>query len=193
MIPVIRVFRRRVFQLHIPVPVVENENPPNLSPDHHFGNNSEMEESDHDNDHRISPFYYSDSDEDLGDGDIINVGRKKEEVNPLKYVDPRTSIEKNSLFNMQFPCKIGYRSFDACLNSYLPMNIILRANYNKIMVNELEYQGNNIVARTESLNVFIGSFMYLVDFMVMENLGEFIDDKLTQIIFGEPFKQLNQS
>ena len=58
------------------------------------------------------------------------------------------------------------------------------------MVNELEYQVNNIVSRTESLHVFIGSFMYLVDFMVMENLGEFIDDKLTQIIFGEPFKRL---
>jgi hypothetical protein len=61
---------------------------------------------------------------------------------------------------------------------------------NKIMVNELEYQGNNIVARIEPLHVFVGSFVYLVDFMVMDNLGEFIDDKLTQIIFGEPFKRL---
>ena len=190
LIPVIRVFRRRVFQLPIPVPVVENENPPNLSPDHHFGNDSRMEESDHDNDHRISPFYYSDSDEDLGDGDIINVGRNEEEMNPLKYFYPRTRNEKDSLFNMQFPCKIGYRSFDAYLNSSLPMNIILCANFNKIMLNEPEYQGNNIVARIEPLHVFVGSFMYLVDFMVMENLGEFIDDKLTQIIFGKPFKRL---
>lgn len=122
-----------------------------------------MEESDHDNDHRVSPFYYSDSDEDLGDGDIINVGRKEEEVNHLKYVDPRTRIEKDSLFNMRFPCKIGYTSFDAYFNSSLPMNIISRANFDKIMVNELEYQGNNIVARIEQLHVFVGSFVYLVD------------------------------
>ena len=36
----------------------------------------------------------------------------------------------------------------------------------------------------------MGSFVYLVDFTVMENLGEFVDDKLTQVIFGEPFKSL---
>ena len=58
LIPVIRVFCRRIFQLPISIPIVENENPPNLSPDHNFGNNSEIEESDHDNDHRVSPFYY---------------------------------------------------------------------------------------------------------------------------------------
>ena len=91
---------------------------------------------------------------------------------------------------MQFPCKIGFRSFDAYLNSSLPMNIISRANYNKILVDELEYRGDDIVARVEPLHVFVGSFVYLVDFMVMENLGEFIDEKLTQIIFGKPFKRL---
>ena len=60
---------------------------------------------------------------------------------------------------------------------YPCMYIISRANYNKIMV---EYQGNNVLllARVEPLHVFVGSFVYLVDFMVMEDLGEFIDDKL---------------
>ena len=69
-------------------------------------------------------------------------------------------------------------------------NIISRSNFNKIMVNKLEYRGDNIVARVEPLHVFVGSFVYLVDFMVMENLGEFIDNELTQVIFGEPFKRL---
>ena len=103
LIPVIYVYRRRVFQLPVLVPIAENESPSNLSPDHNFGNNSEMEESNHDNDHTFTPFYYSDSDEDLGDGDIIRGGRKEEEVNPLKYVDPRTRIAKNNLFNMAIP------------------------------------------------------------------------------------------
>ena len=120
--------------------------------------------------HENGPFYYSDSDEDLGDGDVIDEVRREEEVDPLKYVDPRTRIEKDSLFNMQFPCKIGYMNFHAYLNSSLPMNIISRANYNKIMV---EYQGNNVLllARVEPLHVFVGSFVYLVDFMVMEDLA----------------------
>ena len=131
LIPVIRVFRHRNFQLPIPAPVMENENPPNLSPDHHFGNNSEMDESDHNTDHENGTFYYSDSEEDWGDGEVVDEVRKEEEVDPLKYVDPRTKMETDSLFNLQFLCKIKLRSFDAYLNSSLPMNIISRANYNK--------------------------------------------------------------
>ena len=106
------------------------------------------------------------------------------------YVDPRTRIESDSSFNMQFPCKIGFRSFDAYLNSSLPINIISRSEYNKIMVDELEYKGDNIIARAITLHVFVGSFVYLVEFMVLENLGELIDSKLTQVVFGKPFKRL---
>ena len=53
---------------------------------------------------------------------------------------------------------------------YPCMYIISRANYNKIMV---EYQGNNVLllARVEPLHVFVGSFVYLVDFMVMEDIA----------------------
>ena len=111
LIPVIRVFRRRIFQMPAPIPLVENENPPNLSPNHHFDYNSEMEESNHDDDHRASPYYYSDSDEDLDDGDVINENRMDDVVDPLRYDDPRTKIENDNPFNMQFPCKIGFRSF----------------------------------------------------------------------------------
>jgi len=173
-----------------PIRVEENENPPNLSPNHDFDNNSELEKSDHDDDHRASPFYYSDSDEDLDDGDVINEDRMEEEVNPLRYVDPRTRIECDSSFNMQFPCKIGFRSFNAYLNSSLPMNIISRNEYNKIMVDELEYTGENIIARAIPLHVFVGSLVYPVEFMVMESLREFVDSKLTQVVFGRPFKRL---
>ena len=190
LIPVIRVFRRRMFQMPAPLPLAENENPPNLSPNHHFDNNSELEESDHDDDRRASPFYYSDSDEDLDNGDVINEDRMEEEINPLRYVDPRTRIECDSSFIMQFPCKIGFKSFNAYLNSSLPMNIISRNEYTKIMVDELEYKGENIVARAIPLHVFVGSLVYLVEFMVMESLGEFVDSKLTQVVFGRPFKRL---
>ena len=47
----IRIFLLRNFQLPNPVPVMEDENPPNLSPDHHCGNDPETDESDHDTDH----------------------------------------------------------------------------------------------------------------------------------------------
>jgi hypothetical protein len=116
----------------------------------------------------------------------------EDEMNPLRYVDPRTRIENDTSFNMQFPCKIGFRSFDAYINSSLPMNIISRSEYNKIMVNELEYKGDNIVARAKTLHVFVGSFVYLIEFMVMENIGEIIDSNLTQVMYGKPFIRLTK-
>jgi hypothetical protein len=72
---------------------------------------------------------------------------------------------------MQFPCKIGYMNFMPNLTHPYPcMYIISRANYNKIVV---EYQGNNVLllAKVEPLHVLVGSFVYLVDFMVMEDLA----------------------
>ena len=40
-----------------------------------------MEESDHDTDHENGPFYYSsDSDDDLGDGDVVDDVSREEEV-----------------------------------------------------------------------------------------------------------------
>ena len=129
-IPVIRVFRRRNFQLPDLAPVVEDANPPEQlphhSPNHHFGNNLAPNNMNPEHDIRNSPFYYSDSDDDMSEGEVVDVARQKIEVDPFRYVDPRTRIGKDTLYNMQFPCKIGYRSFDAYLNSSLPMNIISR-------------------------------------------------------------------
>ena len=169
-IPVIRVFRRRNFRLSDYAPVVEDANPPEQppqhSPNHHFCNHLTPNNMNPEHNPRNSPFYYSDSDEDMDEGEVIDEVRENTEIDPFKYVDPRTRIGKDTPYNMQFPCKIGFRSFDAYLNSSLPMNIISRANYNKIMVDELEYKGENVVARIEPLHVFVGSFVYLVDFMV---------------------------
>ena len=195
-IPVIRVFRRRNFRLADYAPLVEDANPPEQppphSPNHHFGNHLAPNNMNLERNPRNSIFYYSDSDEDMDEGEVVDEIREDSDVDPFKYVDPRTRIGKDTPYNMQFPCKIGYKSFDAYLNSSLPMNIISRANYNKIMVNELEYNGENVVARVEPLHVFVGSFVYLVDFMVMEDLGEFIDSALTQVILGRPFKELTR-
>lgn len=84
------------------------------------------------------------------------------------------------------------RSFDAYLNSSFPVNIISRSEFNKIMVNELEYHEDNVVARVKTLHVFVGSFTYQVDIMIMEDLGEFVDSSFTQVVFGKPFKRLTK-
>ncbi|GKA97189.1 hypothetical protein Tco_0825083 [Tanacetum coccineum] len=46
--------------------------------------------------------------------------------------------------------------------------------YNTIMVEGLESTGKNLVAIVRNVYVFVGSFTYITDFVVLEDIGEFI-------------------
>ncbi|GJR37097.1 hypothetical protein Tco_1212781 [Tanacetum coccineum] len=67
--------------------------------------------------------------------------------------------------------------------------------YNQIMTYELRSRRKmpnpgkirNFVGRVRRLKVFIGSFTYEYDFMIMEDTTRIIDRHLGEIIFGRPF------
>ena len=79
-IPVIRVFRRRNLRLSDYAPVVEDANPPEQpphhSPNHHFGNNLAPNNMNPEHNPGNSPFYYSDSDDDMSEGEVIDEVRE---------------------------------------------------------------------------------------------------------------------
>ncbi|GJT40561.1 hypothetical protein Tco_0940426 [Tanacetum coccineum] len=64
--------------------------------------------------------------------------------------------------------------FTAYFDPFLPINIITRKAYNTLMVEGLESTGKNLVAVVRDVYVFVGSFTYITDFVVLEDLGEFI-------------------
>ncbi|GJT19119.1 hypothetical protein Tco_0877825 [Tanacetum coccineum] len=64
-----------------------------------------------------------------------------------------------------------------------------RAAYNSIIKWELVYTGNNIVGKAKNLQVFIGCHSFLTDFIILENVNEFVKKGLTEVIFGKPFKE----
>ncbi|GKD68049.1 hypothetical protein Tco_1322139 [Tanacetum coccineum] len=68
---------------------------------------------------------------------------------------------------LAFQCMIGFRKFTAYRDPFLPMNIISRKAYNTIMVEGLEGTRKNLVAIVKDVYVFIGSFTYITDFMVI--------------------------
>ncbi|GJV08458.1 hypothetical protein Tco_1346114 [Tanacetum coccineum] len=37
------------------------------------------------------------------------------------------------------------------------------------------------------MHIFIGCFVYVVDFMILEDLGSIIDSGLSEVVLGEPF------
>ncbi|GJY88912.1 hypothetical protein Tco_0503540 [Tanacetum coccineum] len=53
----------------------------------------------------------------------------------------------------------------------------------------LKSGGINMVGIAKNLHVFIGSHQFLVDFIVLENISEFMEKGLTEVLFGRPFKE----
>ncbi|GKB00323.1 hypothetical protein Tco_0828316 [Tanacetum coccineum] len=99
----------------------------------------------------VSPFPHSDNESD--DGEVLN-----ELINSLDEDD------------LAFEWMIGFINFTAYLDPFLPMNIISRKAYNTIMVKGLEGTGKNLVAVVKDVYVFVGSFTYITDFVVLEDI-----------------------
>ncbi|GJR63352.1 retrovirus-related pol polyprotein from transposon TNT 1-94 [Tanacetum coccineum] len=91
--------------------------------------------------------------------------------------------------NLQLSCKIGFVSFNPYFEPQTPFNIMSRKAYNTIMSHELMYSGNNLVGLAKNLHVFIGTHQDLVDFIILENISEFLEKGLTEVLFGQPFKE----
>ncbi|GJX80079.1 protein kinase-like domain, concanavalin A-like lectin/glucanase domain protein [Tanacetum coccineum] len=78
-----------------------------------------------------------------------------------------------------------------------PINVMSRIYYNWIMSDRLEPRRKpsnpkkkcNFVGRVKGLKVFVGSFTYECDFMVLEDTTSVIDHDLGLVIFGKPFME----
>lgn len=63
--------------------------------------------------------------------------------------------------------------------------------YNQTMKKELEYKGNNFLGVATNIHLFFGTYTFLVDFMALEDISEFVEDELTSVILGSPFKSIS--
>ncbi|GJR53318.1 hypothetical protein Tco_1403839 [Tanacetum coccineum] len=113
----------------------------------------------------VSPFPHSDNDSD--DGEVLNEMIEYENVRMLCRERAINSFDGDDL---AFQCMIGFRKFVSYFDPFLPMNIITRKPYNTIMVEGLESTGKNLVAVVRDVYVFVGSFTYITDFVVLEDI-----------------------
>lgn len=91
---------------------------------------------------------------------------------------------------------IGYKHIE---NAYIdfksPINIMSSNVYNDIVKTRLgprkdpKYPGGvcNFVGRIKGLHIFVGDFTYITDFMVVEDMVNVIDCRLSHVVFGKPF------
>ncbi|GKE79225.1 hypothetical protein Tco_1545345, partial [Tanacetum coccineum] len=135
----------------------------------------------------VSPFLHSDNDSD--DKEVLN--------ELIEYENARTLRRERIINNFDgddfaFECMIGFRKFTAYLDPFLPMNIISRKAYNTIMVDGLEGMGKNLVSIVKDVYMFVESFTYIVDFVVLEDIGEFIMSDMAEVLMGRPFRKITK-
>nr|GEY59850.1 hypothetical protein [Tanacetum cinerariifolium] len=110
---------------------------------------------------------------------------------PLKpeFLHSRNKNHIYSPCNLQITCKIGFVNFDPYIEPQSPFNIMSRRAYNSIMKHELVCTGNNMVGFARNLHVFVGGHQFLTDFIILENINEFVEKGLIEVPFRQPFKE----
>ncbi|GJY17028.1 hypothetical protein Tco_0387450 [Tanacetum coccineum] len=135
----------------------------------------------------VSPFPHSDNDSD--DEEILKELSEYESAGTLRRERIINSFDGDDL---AFECMIGFRKFTAYLDPFLPMNIISRKAYNTIMVEGLEGTRKNLVAIVRDVYVFVDSFTYITDFVVLEDIGEFIMSDMAEVLMVRPFRKITK-
>ncbi|GJR17162.1 homeodomain-like protein [Tanacetum coccineum] len=135
----------------------------------------------------VSPFL--DSDDDSDDSEVLNELEEYDNAGQLCRQRAVNSFDEDDL---ALQCMIGFRKFVAYFDPFLPMNIITRKAYNTIMVKGLESTGKNLVSIVRDVYVFVESFTYITDFVVLEDKGEFIVRNMAEVVMGKPFRKITK-
>ncbi|GKA49091.1 MAK10-like protein [Tanacetum coccineum] len=108
----------------------------------------------------------------------------------------KARIRVRSQNNIKISCMIEhfFKRY-AYIDLESPINVMSRRKYNWIMTYGLGSRQkpsnpnkiSNFVGRVRSLKIFIGSFAYECDFMILEDTTSIIDRHLREIAFGRPF------
>ncbi|GJZ25177.1 putative reverse transcriptase domain-containing protein [Tanacetum coccineum] len=105
---------------------------------------------------------------------------------PSKY-DHDKKIRIDYAYNLKFSCMIGFEFLHANFFPILYVNVMSKNFHNSIMKEKLEYKGNNVVGALMNLPIFVGTFFVTTDFVVLEDMDDFHDEGMGDVIFGKPF------
>ncbi|GKA41961.1 putative reverse transcriptase domain-containing protein [Tanacetum coccineum] len=126
-------------------------------------------------------------------GDVIEEFRSRDEDldNGIddypSYCDDDKKIHIDCAHNLKFSCMIGFEFTHANFFPLLYVNMMSRKFHNSIMKNKMVYKGNNIVGALMNVPIFVGTHSVITDFAVLEDMDVYRDNKMGDIIFGEPF------
>nr|GEX45666.1 MAK10-like protein [Tanacetum cinerariifolium] len=132
---------------------------------------------------------FLDSDDDSNDGEVLS---ELEEYGNARKLCRQRAINSFDRDDLAFQCMIGFRKFVAYFDPFLSMNIVTRKAYNTIMVEGLKSTRKNLVAIVRDVYVFVGSFTYITEFVVLKDIGEFILKDMVEVVMGKPFRRVTK-
>ncbi|GKC78059.1 hypothetical protein Tco_1128833, partial [Tanacetum coccineum] len=103
------------------------------------------------------------------------------------YCNYDKKIHIDYAHNLKFSCMIGFEFTYANFFTLLYVNMISKKFHNSIMKDKMVYKGNNVVGALMNVSIFVGIFSVVTDFVVLENMDAYHDERMGDVIVGEPF------
>nr|GEZ22607.1 hypothetical protein [Tanacetum cinerariifolium] len=119
--------------------------------------------------------------------DIIKTRNKENLDKYPSFFDFDQNIHIDYAYNLRFSYMIGFEHINANFFELFSINMMSREVYNSIMKEKVEYEGKNVVGAFMNVPIFIRKFSIVTHFVVVENMDEYRDQDMGDIIFREPF------
>nr|GFB05091.1 protein kinase-like domain, concanavalin A-like lectin/glucanase domain protein [Tanacetum cinerariifolium] len=118
---------------------------------------------------------------------------------PFSTLEPKIRRGDHESLKIPYVIRTIYTGH-AYIDLQSPVNIMSRAYYNKIREKSFQARRNpyqpykfcNFVGRDKNMHIFVGCFIYVVNFMILEDLGNVIDGRLSEVVLGKPFVQASK-
>ncbi|GJV68969.1 hypothetical protein Tco_1484478 [Tanacetum coccineum] len=113
---------------------------------------------------------------------------------PFSALEPK--IMRGGPWSLKIPYVIGtIYTGHTYIDLQSPVNIMSRVYNKKIRTKPFKARRNpcqpykmcNFIGRAKNVHVLVGCFIYVMNFMILEDLGNIIDGRLSEVVLGKPF------
>ncbi|GJT36934.1 hypothetical protein Tco_0936799 [Tanacetum coccineum] len=103
------------------------------------------------------------------------------------YFDYDKKIHIDCAHNFKISYMIGFKFTHAKFFPLLYVNVMSKKFHNSIMNDKMMYKGNNVIGALMNVPIFVGTFSVMTDFAVLENMDDYRDEGMGDVIFSGPF------
>ncbi|GJX93284.1 hypothetical protein Tco_0347870 [Tanacetum coccineum] len=129
----------------------------------------------------------------IKEGEVIEEFRTRDDeldagINDYpSYCDYDKKIHIDCAHNLKFSCMIAFEFFARQFSYYCSHVMSKSVSLNYIMKDKMVYKGNNVIGALMNVPIFVGTFSVVIDFAVLENMDDYRDEGMGDVIFLRTF------